>query len=160
MAITMQIEGLAALGEQLSQLGEDAGKVASAGLYEGAGIMANEIRSGAESIQTAPFHYTVFGTRQPSPEEKAAVLAAGVGIAKFDKNGSEVNTSVGYRNSGYTTINGKTKPIPQIVNAINSGTSFMKKQPFVRKAATTGAKKAEAAITKTIEQKFNEIIKK
>ena len=45
MAITMQIEGLAALGEQLSQLGEDAGKVASAGLYEGAGIMANEIRS-------------------------------------------------------------------------------------------------------------------
>ena len=160
MAITMKIEGLAALGEQLNQLGEDAGKVASAGLYEGAGIMANEIRSGAESIQTAPFHYTVFGTRQPSPEEKAAGLEAGVGIARFDRNGSEVNTSVGYRNAGYAQVNGRTKPIPQIVNAINSGTSFMKKQPFVRKAAASGAKKAEAAITRTIEQKFNEIMKK
>lgn len=160
MPITMQIEGLAGLSEQLSQLGESAGKVARAGLYEGAGIMADEIKKGAENIQTAPFHYAVFITRQPSPEEKAAVLAAGVGIAKFDKNGAEVNTSIGYRNAGYTTINGKTKPIPQIVNAINSGTSFMKKQPFVRKAAATGAKKAETAITKTIEQKFNEIIKK
>jgi hypothetical protein len=156
----MQIEGLAGLSEQLSQLGEKSGSVASQGLYEGAGIMADEIKKGAENIQTAPFHYAVFITRQPSPEEKAAVLAAGVGIAKFDKNGAEVNTSIGYRNSGYTTINGKTKPIPQIVNAINSGTSFMQKQPFVRKAATTGAKKAEAAITRTIEQKFNEIIKK
>ena len=160
MAITMQIEGLAQLGEQLSRLGEDAGKVASQGLYEGAGIMAEEIRSGAESIQTAPFHYTVFGTRLPSPEEKAAVLEAGVGIAKFDRNGSEVNTSVGYRNAGYAQVNGKTKPIPQIVNAINSGTSFMQKQPFVRKAATSGAKKAGEAITRTIEQKFNEIMKK
>lgn len=160
MAITMKVEGLDALGEQLAQLGENAGKVASEGLYEGAGIMADEIKSGAEGILTEPFHYTVFGTRQPSPEEKAAVIAAGVGIAKFDKNGAEVNTSVGYRNAGYATINGKTKPIPQIVNAINSGTSFMQKQPFVRKAAVSGAKKAEAAITRTIEQKFNEIMKK
>ena len=160
MAMTMQIEGLAALSEQLTQLGEKAGSVASQGLYEGAGIMAKEITSEAENIRTAPFHYAVFVTREPSPEEKAAVLEAGVGIAKFEKNGSEVNTSVGYRNAGYTTINGKVKPIPQIVNAINSGTSFMQKQPFVRKAATSGAKKAEAAITKMIEQKFNEIIKK
>lgn len=160
MAMTMQIEGLAALSEQLTQLGEKAGSVASQGLYEGAGIMAKEITSEAENIRTAPFHYAVFVTREPSPEEKAAVLEAGVGIAKFEKNGSEVNTSVGYRNAGYTTINGKVKPIPQIVNAINSGTSFMQKQPFVRKAATSGAKKAEAAITQMIEQKFNEIIKK
>ena len=159
MAITMQIEGLAGLSEQLSQLGENAAGVASQGLYEGAGIMADEIRSEAGNIRTAPFHYAVFLTRDPSPEEKAAVAEAGVGIAKFDKNGSEVSTSVGYRNAGYTTIRGKVKPIPQIVNAINSGTSFMKKQPFVRKAATSGAKKAEAAITQTIEQKFNEIIK-
>ena len=160
MPIQTKVEGLKELSEMLSQMGEDAGKIASGGLYEGAGIMADEIKRGAEGIKTSPFRYAVFITRDPSPEEKAAVLEAGVGIARFDKNGSEVNTSVGYRNAGYTTINGKTKPIPQIVNAINSGTSFMKKQPFVRKAATTGAKKAGDAITKYIEAKFEALKKK
>lgn len=159
MAIQMKVEGLKELSEMLSQMGEESGKIAAGGLYEGAGIMADEIKKGAEGIKTSPFHYAVFVTRDPSPEEKAAVLEAGVGIAKFNKNGSEVDTSVGYRNAGYTTINGKTKPIPQIVNAINSGTSFMQKQPFVRKAATTGAKKAGDAITKYIEAKFDALKK-
>lgn len=161
MAITMKVEGLNELAEQLSQLGEKAQGVASMGLYEGAGVMADEIKRGADTIRTEKFHYAVFpGTTQrlPSPEEKAIVQEAGAGIAKFQKNGSEVNTSVGYRNAGYAELKGKSVPIPKIVNAINSGTSFMKKQPFVRKAATSGAQKAEAAITKMIEQKFDEII--
>ena len=160
MPITMNIEGLAEISKQLESLGGDAQKVAAAGLYEGAGIMADEIKREAGTIRTAPFHYAALITRLPSPEEKEIVEAAGVGIAKFDKNGAEVNTSVGYRNAGYATLAGKVNPIPQIVNAINSGTSFMQKQPFVRKAANSGAKKAEAAITKTIEQKFDEILKK
>jgi hypothetical protein len=162
MAITMNIEGLAELSEQLAQLGEKAQGVAALGLYEGAGIMAEEIKRGADTIRTEEFHYAVFPAvtqRLPTPEEKAIVQEAGAGIAKFRKNGSEVDTSVGYRNAGYAELKGKSVPIPKIVNAINSGTSFMKKQSFVRKAASSGAQKAEAAITKMIEQKFNEIIK-
>ena len=160
MPIQMKVEGLAGLSEQLSQMGESAQGVAASALYEGAGVMADAIHKGADTVNTEPFHYAVFVTRLPSPEEKAIVQQAGVGIAKFDKNGAEVNTSVGYKNAGYATLNGKKKPIPQIVNAINSGTSFMKKQPFVRVAATNAAKPAEAAMTKLIEQKFDEILKK
>ena len=159
MAINMKVEGLLGLSEQLAQLGEDAQSVASSALYEGAGIMATEIQNGAEGIKTAPFHFAVFGTREPSPEEKEAILGA-VGIAKFEKNGAEVNTSVGYGNTGYAMVAGKRKAIAQIANAINSGTSFMNKQPFVRKAATSGGKKAGEAITKSIEDKFNAIMKK
>ena len=158
MAINMKVEGLLGLSEQLAQLGENAQSVASSALYEGAGIMATEIQNGAEGIKTAPFHFAVFGTREPSPEEKEAVLGA-VGIAKFEKNGAEVNTSVGYGNTGYAMVAGKRKAIAQIANAINSGTSFMNKQPFVRKAATSGGKKAGEAITKSIEDKFNAIMK-
>ena len=162
MAITMKVEGIVELSAMLAQLGEKAQGIAAQGLYEGAGIMAEEIRKGADSIRTEEFHYAVFPAatqRLPTPEEKAIVQEAGAGIAKFQKNGSEVNTSVGFRNAGYAMLKGKSVPISKIVNAINSGTSFMKKQPFVRKAASSAAKKAEAAITKTIEQKFSEIIK-
>ena len=51
-----------------------------------------------------------------------------------------------------------TKPIGVIANAINSGTSFMKKQPFVRKGVSKGKKAAIAAIVATAEKLFNQII--
>lgn len=162
MPYEMKVDGLAEVSELLSQLDSQAPAVAAQGLYDGAGIMAEEIKKGAESIRTAPFHYAVFPeatNRLPTPEEKEIVMKASAGIAKFRKNGSDVDTSVGYRNAGYAEVKGKTRPIPAIVNAINSGTSFMKKQPFVRKAAKKAESKSMEAIKATIERRFNEIIK-
>lgn len=113
-------------------------------------------------------------TREPSPEERAILQGAGaVGIAKFKKNGISVDTSVGFNNAGYAQApwatkrhKGRTtykwngekvasarsggkgedvKPIPVIANAINSGTGFMRKQPFFRKAISRAKAPAQAA---------------
>ena len=160
MAYTMKVDGVEALSEMLGRMEEKAPAVASGALYEGAGIMADEIRKGADTIKADKFHYAVFPTatqRLPSPEEKAIVQAAAAGIAKFNKNGTEVDTSVGFRNAGYAELNGKMVPIPKIVNAINSGTSFMKKQPFIRKAAAAATPKAIAKMQKYIEAEFEAI---
>lgn len=159
MPYYLKVDGMAELSEMLGQLDEQAQGVASKALYKGAGIVADELRSSAEQIRTAPFHWTMNGQRLPSPEEKEIVLQASAGIARFDKNGLEINTSVGFRNAGYAELKGKTKPIPQIVNAINSGTSFMSKQPFVRKAARSGGQKAIEAMRADIEEAFETIIK-
>ena len=159
MAYTMKTEGLEEISSQLNALGEKAQSVASRGLYEGAGIMSDAINKGAESIRTEPFHYAVFITRQPTPEEKAVVMAGGAGIAKFNKNGSEVDTSIGYARAGYAELNGKTVPIAKIANAINSGTSFMHKQPFFRKAVSEATKRAEDKIIKEIEAGLEELMK-
>ena len=159
MAYELKVDGMAEISRLLERMEQQAPAVAAQALYEGAGIMADEIRKGAASISTEPFHYERDGQRLPSPEEKEIVAAASAGIAKFDKNGAEVNTSVGYRNAGYATLAGKKKPIPQIVNAINSGTSFMKKQPFVRKAASTAGAKAMAAMRDRIEKAFEDMTK-
>ena len=160
MAYQMKVDGMAEISETLSRLEQEAPKVAARALYKGAGIMAEAINRGAEEIRTAPFQYAKDGkTRLPSPEEKEIVLKAAAGIAKFDKNGTEVDTSVGFRNSGYAQLGNKVKPIPQIVNAINSGTSFMAKQPFVRKAANSGGKKAMEAMKEAIEAEFEAMTK-
>lgn len=50
------------------------------------------------------------------------------------------------------------KPIGVIANAINSGTSFMEKQPFIRRAFTKSRDKAEKAIVERVESLFNKII--
>lgn len=153
MGFEIRADGLTEISEALEKLAENAPKAAAQALYEGAGLMANEVSKSAETIKTAPFKWASSRrgeTRMPSPEEKEIVMAAAAGIAKFDKNGTEINTSVGFRNAGYAQLKGKTVPIPMIVNAINSGTSFMKKQPFFRKAATKAAPKAVKAMTEKI----------
>ena len=163
MPYQMKVDGMAEISELLDKMDEKAPGVASKALYEGAGIMADEIKKGAATIRTAPFKWASSQkgqTRLPSPEEKEIVMQAGAGIAKFNKNGTEVDTSVGYRNAGYAQLKGKTVPIPKIVNSINSGTSFMSKQPFVRKAASSGGKKAIAAMKEVIETEFEAMTKK
>ena len=160
MAYTMKAEGMAEISEMLSQMEEKAPAAASRALYKGAVIMADAVNQAVASIKTAPFKWASKSrgeTRLPSPEEKEIVQATAAGIAKFDKNGSEVGTSVGFKNAGYAELKGKMVPIPKIVNSINSGTSFMRKQPFVRKAASGASNRALEEMRKSIEEEFEAI---
>lgn len=159
MAMTMKMEGLEELEKMLSEVAENAEAIASLALYDGAGVMADAVNASVDGILVAPFHYaaTESTTRLPSPEEKELLKQGAAGIAKFKKDGFGAETSVGYKDSGYGMINGKKKPIPLIANSINSGTSFMRKQPFFRNAVNRAKAKAEAAIEKKAEQLFDEI---
>ena len=158
MAMTMPVEGLDKVSAMLNRLGDQAENVAARALYDGAGVMADAYSDAVNSIQTDKFRYAFNGhKRSVSPEEKAA-LQGKIGIAKFDKNGSEVNTAVGVSGGGYVQIAGKQKAVRMLVNAINSGTSFMNKQPVFRKAARTAAGPASAAIVAKADELFNKII--
>ncbi len=159
MAMTMQVEGIEELSRKLTELGERAEEVAARSLYDGAGVMANAYAQAVNSIQAQPFRYAFGGLqRYPSFEEKDA-LQGKTGIAKFDKNGSEVNTSIGISGAGYANIAGKQKAVRMIANAVNSGTSFMVKQPVFRRAATQARDAASAAIVAKAEKLIDEIIK-
>ena len=158
MAMTVKVDGMETISMMLQNLGDKAEGIASRGLFEGAGIMADEIRKEAAGIRTGP-GASRESARYATKEEKQIVMNAAAGIAKFKKNGTEVDTSIGFRNAGYAEINGKSVPIPKIVNAINSGTSFMHKQPFVRKAANRAKERASEAIRASIEADVNGITK-
>lgn len=187
MAFTIQVEGLTELMDKLDKAPKNAEKVAAKALYEGAGVIADAISRTVQGISTEPFKYAKDGRkRKPSPEEKAILTSAQHGVAKFKKNGMSVDTSVGFSNSGYGAItwnhardnNSRTKykqgsggrmvhasqgtgqsmkPVPLIANAINSGTSFMEKQPFLRRAFSQTKGEAEAAIAAGIEKYADEL---
>ena len=159
MAMTIKTDGLDHLAKMLAELGNKAQQAARAGLYDGAGIVADALNRGISSIQTETFQYAQPGqTRLPSPQEKAA-LERKVGIAKFRNMGDEVDTLIGISyDSGYTQISGKPKSVAVIARSINSGTSFMKKQPVFRRAKSQSQNAAKAAIVAKAEQMFDEII--
>ena len=160
MPFHLKIEGIEEVSKMLADMEDAAHAVAAKGLYKGAGIMAEAINKSAQSIITAPFKWasTRRGeTRLPSPEEKAIVTGTSAGIATFEGGGAEVNTSVGYQYSGYATLAGRVKPVPLIVAAIESGTSFMNKSAFFRKAVNGGGKRAAAAIKQFIEDEYEKM---
>ena len=159
MAMTIRTDGLDELNEMLAKMGSKAQDVATGALFEGAGIVGDAFSAAIDSIQTAPFKYARPGEKRlPSPEEKAA-LQNKSGIAKFDKTGDEVNTLIGISGSaGYSDVAGKPKAVRLIARSINSGTSFMNKQPIFRKAASQNSGAAKAAIVSKAEQMINEII--
>ena len=125
--------------------------------------------------------------RLPSPEEKALVAGARHGVAKFKKTGVKVQTKVGYQTSGYGAItwnhaktyggsrtkykqgaNGKMvhasrgtgqsmKPVLLIINSINSGTSFMVRQPFMNKSLSQSKAPARAALDNGISSRLEEL---
>jgi HK97 gp10 family phage protein len=161
MPYTLKVEGMEEITAMLAKAEGAAQGIAALALYDGAGVVADEISRGARGISTSPFRYAAGGRmRDPSPEERDALVSAGAaGIAKFRKTGNSVDTSVGYGRSGYVSINGKTKPAAVIANAINSGTSFMKKQPFIRKALNKAKDQATEVITQKVTSLVEEILK-
>lgn len=155
---SITVDGMQQLEGKLDKLQEKALEVAALGLYEGAGVMADKVSQAVQGIATEPFKYAKGGRkRKASPEEKAIVAGAKHGVAKFRKTGISVETSIGYKNSGYASLGGKTKPVPLIANSINSGTSFMEKQPFLRKAFSQGKGAAKAATENGIKSRLDEL---
>lgn len=158
MAFTIEVDGLEELIQKMDGSPKKAVKVAAYALYDGAGIVADAVSKAVDSIATEPFHYARGGKKRlPSPEEKALVASAKHGVAKFRKTGLGVQTSVGFRNAGYGSLGKATKPIPQIAASINSGTSFMKKQPFMRQAFSTSQGAAASAIEAGIASRLDEL---
>jgi hypothetical protein len=160
MALTMQVQGIEELSRMLQDLEGQAPEIAAKALYEGAGIMADAYTQAAGEIKAEKFRYAFNGRKRlPSFEEKAAILWKS-GVAKFQKNGSEVNTSVGVSGKlGYAEINGHKVAVRKLIYAINSGTSFMTKQPVFRRAATKAGPAASAAIISKAEEEINKLTK-
>lgn len=198
MAYRIDITGLNELYENIKELGARAPGVAAQALYEGARVVADAVSREMQGISTAPFKYAKGGKkRKPSPEEKAAIMAAPHGVAKFRKNLHAVDTTVGFNGSGYADVSfnhmnskartnykkqafkGKEsmttstlkaagvyrrgvqnqKPVGVIANAINSGTSFMEKQPFLRKAFSKSEHDAVAVIDGEIQKRIEQLLK-
>ena len=159
MAGYVKAEGLDQLSRMLQNVGNNAAEIAAAGLYAGAGVVADALTAAVEDIGTEEFKYAPPGEKRlPSPEEKAA-LKGKIGIAHFRGSSTEIDTLVGLRGAGYVTIGDKRKAVSLIANSINSGTSFMVKQPVFRRAASRAKSAASDAIVKAADQKIQELSK-
>ena len=128
-------------------------------IYEGAKVVADQVRAEIEALPTAESKRVAI-PRDPTQVEKDGLLD-GLGVAKKKNDGGYINVKIGM--DGYNTD--KTKKYPQgkpnamIARSIESGSTVMKRNAFISRAVNKTKKEAEAAMQKVIEEGIEKIVK-
>lgn len=135
--------------------------IAGKSIYEGAKIVADQIRDNIEALPTSePGRRANGARRNPTQTEKDGMLE-GLGIAKKRTENGNINVKIGM--DGYNTDK-PTEKYPRgkanamIARSIESGTTFMRRHPFISSAVRTSKAAAEAAMKAEVDKQVKEIM--
>lgn len=151
------VSGMKELNERLAGLTKQSGEVVKAALYAGGGKLADAVRGNLESLETMqdgeqrrPGEYIL-------TESQKEDLKESFGVSPIAVKNYVSDIHVGFEGYGRK----KTKKYPKgkanamIARATESGTSFSRKQPFIRPAVNKG----KEAVLKSMEEAAIEKIK-
>ncbi|MBD5169244.1 MAG: hypothetical protein HDT20_03870 [Oscillibacter sp.] len=128
--------------KKLEALGDKSEETSVKAIQAGAGIVADQVRKNLE-------------TNLAGSEESTGALAASLGITpvSIDRDGM-INAKIGF--DGYDE-----KGVPNQLKArvMESGSSKVKKRPFIRPAVNATKKAAEEAMQKVIDEETEKIMK-
>lgn len=147
--------------DQLVNLEFEAHGTAGKMVYEGAKIVADEVRRGIEALPTNDVRSAKKGAmvRGVTPEQKAGLLS-GLGIASMRIDGSFINVKIGM--DGYNAVKTKSFPNGQpnalIARSVESGSSFRAKTPFIAPAVARSKGAAEAKMAQVYEEETKKIM--
>ena len=153
----MTLKGFEEYLAKIQEIYGSSEKMAKHALYKGAGIVADRMKAGLNSLPTHdPAKY--YRDEMPpglSPDEKAAVISH-FGVSKFRVTGSVISTKIGFDGS-YTNAEGKRRSIQTLVGYAENGTSWSKKTPVIRQAINASRAAATAAMIKQYEEDLKKI---
>ena len=159
------VMGLEEYTEQLQKLGTAAPAISKMALYEGAGIVIEAIKTNIKALPVEGNRYLRGSDKyNVITETNKNDLLNSVGITKMEKDDSgNWNVKIGFNDYGSpTTITKKYKkglPNALLARSIISGTSVRAKRPFVRTAVNSVKGKANAAMSKVVEEEQKKIMK-
>lgn len=154
-------KGLEEYELRLSRMGKETTRIAGAAIYEGAAIVADEIKKGIRGLPVV----TGYGTEtNPLPGGVTSAqkqgLLDGLGIAPMQDQNGYLNVKIGF--DGYNRT--KTDQHPQgqpnqlVARGVESGTSWKQKHPFIRPAVTRARKKAEEKMAEVLDYEIAKLM--
>lgn len=152
----MTVKGLREVENMLDTIASSSGEIASKGLYDGAGVVADAVKSAVDTIPVSNTYGTEDVKKRGISADERMGLKEAVGIAPHQESGAKVHTSVGF--DGYvgntTRKYPKGKPAAMIARSVERGTSFMYATPFVKPTVQKCRRTAQAAIEKTVREEI------
>lgn len=163
----VSFSGLDAYMKKLSALEKSTDAIIETTVKAGAKVSADAMRAEIESLPTSEHDGKPwFGTsghlaRGPSEAQKQGLLES-LGITSVGDDGKGlINAKVGF--DGYNSVRSKQYPDGEpnllVARAVNSGTSFMKANPFAKAAYSKSSGKARREMKKTAEEEIKKVTK-
>lgn len=155
----LHFEGMAEYELKLSKLKNGSKEIAAKAIYAGAAIMADEIKA---NIKELPVQMGARGDSKNkinsiTPVQKEGLMES-FGISSLQEDHGFWNVKLGF--DGYNRTRTKKYPKGQpnamIARSVESGTSFRKKNPFIKRAI----KAKETAVVAEMGRIVDEEIKK
>ena len=158
----IEFKGIDEYAKVLATLGSKSEEIVKSAVYKGAAIVANEIKSGINSIpiQEGSNGLPPVGTPENklygiSRKQKGDLMDS-FGLAPMENDGDYIQTKAGV--DGYGSIPTKKYPggVPNVMlmRSIESGTSFRDKHPVFRQATNRARKRAEEAMRNEIDNQM------
>lgn len=156
-----KFEGVDDLIAQYEKLGNNTEKVIGAAIYKGAGVVMDKVESAVDGIETDNRYGTADRpTTGPSTIQKLGLIHS-LGITPMRRDGDFYNVKIGF--DGYNNVITKTWPQGQpnsmVARAVESGTSWMTKQPFMRRAESSAKGPCEQAMARAVDEEIKRLIK-
>lgn len=157
------IDGLAEISKKITALGDAGDAIGKMAVYDGADVIADEIRKQINALPEDRDRYLTGGERYNviTPRDKRD-MANSLGIARIERTAKGIRTVIGFAGYGSRKTKKYPKGLPMalLARSIESGSSVREKRPFVRKALNAKRKAAKQKMIETgerlIQQTLNE----
>lgn len=144
---------------ELQKLEKETSSAIGKAIYNGAGLVADEVRGAILQLPEDSRWFVKDGMRKGLHPKQKEGLMNGLGIAKMENKNGFVNVKIGF--NGYNDIVSYRWPQGQpnvlIARATESGTSFLPKYGFISKAIRNSKKQCEKIMQLTIDEEIQRI---
>lgn len=158
---TMTVKGSDDVSAMLESVANHSHDIASRILYEGAGVVYRQLKAAVDALPTDDSYGTVEHPKTAPSSLQKAGLVASLGIAPHRGSGGTADTSVGF--DGYNSVHTKRWPNGQpnamVARSVERGTSFMRPNPFIKKAASSAKGAAVAKMEQTAKEEIEKLKK-
>ena len=145
----------------LGKIGDASKDICGAAIYEGAKIIADEVKNNLNSLNVTTDELAMLKAKKGEPtyitQRAKEGLIKSFGVTPMSQDESGIyNVKLGF--DGYNDVKTKKWPKGQpnqlIARACESGSSAMIKQPFFREAVQKTKKKAESRMAEVLDEKI------
>lgn len=155
------VNGLAEISRKITALGDAGDAIGKMAVYDGAAVIADELRKQINALPEDEFRYLRNGDRFGviTAQDKKD-LANSLGIAKIERTAKDIRTVIGFAGYGShpTRKYPKGLPMAMVARSIESGSSVRAKKPFVRKAVNSKRKAAQQKMIETGEKQIEKTL--
>ena len=149
----MTIKGLDELIERLEKAGQKPEAIVKKALFDGAGVVADAIRSGVASLPVDESKGTRRNPKYGITGVEKAGLLAGIGISKMRVENETVNLVIGFNGTNADGTKNTT-----VMRRCESGVSWQRKTPAIRPAVNRSKSQAQDAMHKVFIDELEKLL--